>query len=73
MVAQWPEAGVEDGYLQPALAVERGAHGKVHHLLTHLERERPYSVHVCVCVCVCVCAHALTVALMVWASVTRMV
>ena len=36
VVAQGPEACIEDGDLQPALAVEGGAHGKVHYLLVHL-------------------------------------
>ena len=36
VVAQGPEAGIEDGDLEPALAVEGRAHGKVHYLLVHL-------------------------------------
>lgn len=36
MVAKGPEAGVEDGHLESALAVEGRAHGQIHHFLAHL-------------------------------------
>ena len=40
VMAEGPEAGVEDGNLESPLAVEGGTHGQIHHLLTHLLGER---------------------------------